>query len=251
MKYAVKINCSMANKKILNLNLACQAGEIWCLLGANGSGKTTLLHALAGLTSSPQNVIKFNEENILSLSYKQRAQIIGVLLQDQIVPFSGTVKEAIIAARYPYHTLWKKNDDEKYAEKILQLMHLSSLKNRLLNELSGGEQQRLHIAMLLAQDPAIYILDEPTNHLDLNKQMQIIKLLKSLAHEKRKIIITVMHDLNLIYQFADYVCFIYEDGQIEQGKTQELFCEEKLENLFQHKIKKIMTKEENVIWLAD
>lgn len=237
-----------------DLHIHCQQGSFWCLLGPNGSGKTTLLHTLAGLRDADDATIYLDDALFSTIPAKIRAQRIGVLLQDQPVPFACTVLEGLRMARYPYYSTWQHQLNktcESHIETILTAMDLYSLHHRYINELSGGEQQRFHIAMLLVQDPSVYILDEPTNHLDLRHQVQILHRLKMLAKEQGKIIIVALHDINLAYQFADHVCLLHENGETEAGKTSVLFDENRLSRLYQQTIKPAYMQNGRCLWVVD
>ena len=247
--FEAKINFLTLGKKIFckKLSIQFQPGDFCCLMGMNGSGKTTLLHTLAGLRQAETGSILLNQKPLNQYGEKERAKQIGLLLQDQITPFSNTVYDGLLAARFPHRDSTLNNS---HIQKALHTMGLIDLKNRLISELSGGEQQRLHIAMLLTQNPQIYILDEPTNHLDLRYQIKTLQLLKNLSKQENKIIIAVIHDINLVSQFADQVCFLYEDGSTEFGLTKELFHEDKLGLLYNQPIKKISSIDGNHFWFA-
>lgn len=224
-------------KRILaeNVHWKCMEGEFWCIMGGNGSGKTTLLQTLAGLNKNHLNNIHINQQPLSKLPHREKAKLIGILLQDQPSNMHNNILEAVSAARYPHLTRLQK-DSHQSLQKLLEKLDLLALANRQVKTLSGGEQQRLHIAMLLAQDPKILLLDEPTNHLDFKHQHEILQLLKEITTKEKKLTIIVLHDINLAAQFADRFCFIYPNKEVEIGSKQELLTEEKLSRLLQCKI---------------
>lgn len=223
-----------------NLNLNCKAGEFWCVIGPNGCGKTTLLHSLAGLKPQYRHQVLLNNIPLSDWPLKKQAQRIGLLLQEQTLNLLGTVKEALYLSRYPHQNHWQyqSEKDQEIVNDIINRMELSHIQNRLIHKLSGGEQQRLQIAMLLVQNPDILIVDEPTNHLDLNHQLKTLQLFKTLAKEKNKLVIAVLHDINLAYQFADHFCMILNGGKTLIGEKENVFTTDNLAILYQTKIKK-------------
>ncbi|MFH1334020.1 MAG: ABC transporter ATP-binding protein, partial [Pseudomonadota bacterium] len=170
---------------IQQLSFTCQPGEIWGILGPNGIGKTTLLHVLAGLKKPTSGRVFIAGKNILHMRPKERAQKIGLLPQQIYFPFPSTVLETAMTGRYPYSSNWfsENPEDIKIATQALELVGLHHLKQRPVSQLSGGEQRRLTLATLFAQNPDIYLLDEPTTYLDLQQRMHVLSILKKLAKE--------------------------------------------------------------------
>jgi iron complex transport system ATP-binding protein len=235
------LHLQRGNKVICqSLDLEFKAGEFWCLVGPNGSGKSSFIQALAGLLPINSGSINLQGTTLNKVAYKQRAQQIGLLQQDSETCLVSTVNDCMQAARYPHHC--SKEVDKQIIEQALQHLDLTEFKNRKATALSGGEQQRLQIAMLLAQNPAIYLLDEPTNHLDLNYQIKTLQLLKQLAKQENKLIIAAIHDINLAYQYANHACLFFEGGEIKSGKICEIFTESNLSLLYTLPLIKIKTE---------
>ena len=234
-----------------DLNLHCQRGEFWCLIGPNGSGKTTFLHTLAGLHKPTRGEIFLNNQSLRKISNKERAQQIGILLQDSESSLTNTVFETALVARYPHQQGWQSSaDDQQKVVQALTNMDLKNYASRKISSLSGGEQQRLHIAMVMAQDPIIYLLDEPTNHLDLNYQIKTLSLFKKQAQKENKLIIAALHDINLAYQFASHACLFFENGKIESGRLNEIFTIKNLSSLYNQTIEKIESGSK-AVWLCN
>lgn len=217
-----------------DLNITFEPGQLYCLLGANGSGKTSLLHTLSGLKQQSLAQVYYGETPVAELNPKTRACAIGVLLQDQQLPSLNTVYESLYAARYPHRALWQQPSkvDEQAIQYAIEAMALTPLLHQPIYQLSGGEQQRLLMGMLLAQTPEIYIVDEPTNHLDIYYQIRTLKCLKRLAKDNNKTVITVLHDINLAYQFADHVCLLHADGRTQNGPVQQTLTASALTQLY-------------------
>src|SRR3990167_2907962 len=239
---------SVGRKKVCQaLSLACKKGEFWCVLGPNGSGKTTLLHTLAGLRPAEKAQVFLRSQLLDTVPLKYRAEQVGLLFQDQPIPIAHTVYEGlrIVNARHR-----QNHSFTPHLENVLNLMDLTLLKNRLIHHLSGGERQRFNIAMLFMQNPDAFLLDEPTNYLDLRHQMKVLTLLKKLTRTEKKMMIAVVHDINLAYQFADQACFLYSTGVAKVGARDELFNEKTLSELYEEPIKKIISQEGQIYWHA-
>lgn len=221
-----------------DLQMTFEPGQLYCLLGANGSGKTSLLHTLSGLKSQSLAHVYYGDTLVSQLSAKERAVAIGVLLQEQQLPSLNTVYESLYAARYPHRALWQQPSkaDEQAIQFAIEAMELTALLHQPVYQLSGGEQQRLLMGMLFAQTPEIYIVDEPTNHLDIYYQIRTLKWLRQLAHRDNKTIITVLHDINLAYQFADNVCLLHADGRTRHGPVEDTLTACALSTLYHHPV---------------
>ena len=173
------LNLQIENK-VLCRNLSVQIGENqrWGLLGKNGAGKTTLLHALIGQRHASQGSIQLDGKSISDLKQRELASKVGILFQQGIEALPATVFETVMLGRHP-HTqslLWDDHKDIEIAESALAAFDLDKLKERPVDTLSGGELQRLALAMLLAQTPQLFLLDEPNNHLDVAFQVKLLSI---------------------------------------------------------------------------
>ncbi len=226
---------------IENLTLDIQYGQRWAVLGMNGAGKTTLLQTLAGLLPAQQGQIYLNDQALQQKSRRQIALKLGLLFQDQHELFPGTVMETILTGRHPHLRAWQweSADDKDKARKLLTAVDLDHYEQRQVTTLSGGERRRLGIATVLLQDPDLLLLDEPVNHLDLHHQQTILQLLNSTVQKKNKSLLMVMHDINLSAHYCDHVLMIFKDGKTRQGSTAELFQEDILSELYQHRIRRL------------
>ncbi len=243
------LNLQLGHKQLCQqLSTTFKAGELWCLLGPNGSGKTTLLHTLAGLHKPNGGLITLQGQPLTQLSPKKRAKQLGILLQQDQGLALATVYEALLAARHPHQNYWQSTSatDHQLLTNIMKQLELTKLQNQQVIELSGGERQRVHIGMLLAQNPDVLLLDEPTNHLDLKHQWLVLKLLRQLAHQEKKLIIMALHDINLAYEFSTHACLLYPGGIAQTGKTLDIFDEKSLGLLYNLELRKI--KSESQSW---
>jgi iron complex transport system ATP-binding protein len=208
-------------------------GEFIAILGQNGSGKTLTLHTLAGLRPAAAGSVKLDSEPMAALPRRKVARRIGVLLQDVEESFTTTAFESVLIGRHPHLApwQWEGREDERVAREALAQMDLADFADRRTDTLSGGEQRRVAIAGLLAQEPDIYLVDEPTNHLDPHHQLAVLALLRDLA-ARGATIISSLHDPTLAARFADRVLLLFGDGGWRLGRAAEVLTAETLSELY-------------------
>ncbi|UTC61956.1 ABC transporter ATP-binding protein [Treponema sp. OMZ 787] len=219
--------------KEISFSVLC--GESLCILGPNGCGKTTLLKSLAGLIDYSGEIL-LDGKNLKGIKHKDIAKKIAFLSQVSSIYFSYSVYDTVMMGRYArlenssFRSFSKK--DRAYVEKCLRAVDVWSLREKKIDELSGGQLQRVYLARTLAQEPEIILLDEPTNHLDLKNQTELIYLLKDICKTENKTVIGVFHDINLALQFADKLLFL-KDGKIASfGKKEDILTGEILQSVY-------------------
>jgi len=203
---------------IHNISFMVNTGESLCVLGPNGCGKSTLLKSIARLINYRGNVT-LNGQNTHAIPRKEFAKKIALLGQTAQVLFPYTVHETVSMGRYAYTTGFLKNlsaNDNDIIENIIAKLDIASIRDRMIDELSGGQLQRVFLARTLAQTPEVILLDEPTNHLDLKYQIELLTFLKSWVKESGKILVAVFHDLNLARQFGD-TALLMQNGTVASG----------------------------------
>jgi len=217
---------------IRRLDLAVQPGQCWGLLGRNGAGKTTLLHTLAGLRSASMGRIHLAGMALDRMSRRRVARRLGLLLQDRDYRFPQTVRESVLAGRYPHLGPWKEPgaDDHARVRDSLAKVGLLSLAERNVQTLSGGERQRVALAALLAQGPDLLLLDEPVSHLDLREQVRLLDLLRDLAGQGDGILMT-LHDPNHALGWCNRLMLLHR-GRVLCGDTHRLGSPRLLSRLF-------------------
>ncbi len=196
------------------LSVGFTGGELIAILGRNGSGKTLTLHTLAGLRAPAAGTVSLDGVPIDRLGRRALALRLGLLPQDLDEAFVATAIETVLIGRHPHLALWQweSAEDEQIARAALRAMDMDGFALRRTDTLSGGEQRRVAVAALLAQQPAIFLLDEPTNHLDPQHQLAVLSLFRELAKSQRTVI-TTLHDPTLAARFADRVLLLYGDGR--------------------------------------
>jgi len=212
------------NTVAANLNLTLNRGELICLLGPNGSGKSTLIRALCGMANPISGEIAINGHSYSDFSPRDRARQISVVLTDSISIGSMSVYSLVALGRHP-HTNWAGNlnrNDRKRIEWALDAVNSRALAERHLDELSDGERQKALIARALAQEAPIMLLDEPTAFLDLAHRVELIRILRDLAHNENLSILLSTHDLDLALRCADRLWLYNPDRTITDGPPEDL-----------------------------
>jgi iron complex transport system ATP-binding protein len=229
---------------IRNISFSMQKGESLCVLGPNGCGKSTLLKAINRIIDY-RGAISINGADISAATRKEMAKKIAILSQSAQVFFPYTVYETVSMGRYAYSQGFFKNpstDDKKIIENILIKLDIYDIKNRLIDELSGGTLQRVFLARTLVQTPELILLDEPANHLDLKHQIELLDFLKIWVGENGKMLISVFHDLNMARQFGD-TAIVMNNGEISAGgKIDEILNGEAINAVYGIDIREFMKK---------
>lgn len=202
-----------------DINISVTSGGFTIILGKNGSGKSTLLKLVAGLLDSDRGSIDIFGKDLTRLSLPQRARLIGFLPQFHRPVFPFTVFDVVLTGRAGYVNLIPKKQDRRAALASIQRVGIEHLTHRPFTELSGGEQQMVMIARVLAQEPRIILLDEPTAHLDFFNQVRILNLIKKFVATDLTVI-SVLHDPNIAFLYGDYFIFL-KDGKIFQHKDNQ------------------------------
>lgn len=232
------LSFSYGKKKVLeNISFALSSGEITGLLGPNGSGKSTLLLCLS-LFLNYKGRVYFNHKELKTLKNKLRAKTIALASQTPLFP-DLTVQEYLLLARFPYLSFLGNysQTDFKVIEDIADKLSLSTFFNRVLVELSGGEQKKMLLAKTLAQDTPFILLDEITSNLDPKICIDIASHLQKMSREQKKGILISSHDLNLAALFCSNLIFLKKGKIIAKGKTKEVFKTEILEEVYETKVK--------------
>lgn len=190
-----------------DINLELNAGEVGILLGKNGSGKTTLLKNILGILSPKGGAIYLNGKDLLKMKRQERARLIAYVPQN--IHFGAlTVFDSVLMGRISYFGIKASTADYEAVERILADMNLESYAMRSVEQLSGGERQKVAIARAMAQEPKLLIFDEPTGNLDIANEGLIIEEAKKLSREKNIAILSSIHDLNQALSFGDKFFFL-------------------------------------------
>lgn len=199
-----------------DVNIELDEGEILALVGPNGSGKSTLLKCLADFHSSRNGSVRIDGKDISEYSLNEKARKLGYVPQIENISFPSTVFDTILMGRKPYISWKPSQDDKKIVSDLIKKMELSDFAMRDINELSGGQRQKVFVARALAQQPEIMLLDEPTSNLDLKHQLEVLSIIKEQTKRGISSIIAI-HDLNMAIRYSDRIVMLKEGNVYASG----------------------------------
>ena len=225
-----------------NISLSIPSGAVTVIAGPNGCGKSTLLKALAGILPAAGSVT-IEGQDLLTIDRRERARKVAFLPQNRQVP-EITVKNLVLHGRFPYLSYPRRyrQEDLRIAEAAMAQMSVEELADRSLASLSGGQRQKVYIAMALAQDTPVVLMDEPNAFLDIAHQLQLMAQAKALA-EAGKTVVLVLHDLSLALEYADSLAVLYEGTCLFQGTPEAVFRSGCLDKAFGVKVRRFSTAE--------
>lgn len=209
-----------------HLNGVIHGGELTCLLGRNGIGKSTLLRTLSAFQPALEGEVLMGDAPLSTCSDKELSQRIGVVLTEKPDVRNMTVAEMVGMGRSPYTGFWGtlSENDRQIVDEALLLVGIGELRGRMIHTLSDGERQKVMIAKALAQQTSVIYLDEPTAFLDFPSKVEMLQLLRNLAHEEQKTIFLSTHDVELSLQLADTI-WLMEPNCLHIGTPQHLALE--------------------------
>ncbi len=233
----------VGKKKILNnLSFEASQGQVFAIIGANGAGKSTLLKLLCRDLTPSAGYILFNDKNLTTYPQKQLALMRSVLTQRHTISLSFTVTELVLMGRYPHFDHQPSNHDLDMVTKAMQGTGISHLAERTYDTLSGGEQQRVQLARVIAQIQDVpggwLFLDEPTNGLDLLHQQQLLKQARQMADNGYGVI-CILHDINLASMYADKILMLKDGEQLSFGAPDKVINYENIHQAFGIRVKLI------------
>lgn len=237
----IKVNnlhSGYGDKEVLRgINFYIDSPKFIGIVGANGCGKTTLLKVLSGSLKAWQGTVFVQGLEVNKIDPKYRAKSLSYVSQENFCEFSFSCYDIIMMGRLPFLKRFQNEGklDRDIVETVMELTNTWTFKEKSLNELSGGEKQRVYIARALAQKTNILLLDEPVSHLDIKYQVEILTLLKKLS-QKGHLVLTVLHDLNLVAQFCDQVMIMKEGTILSQGVPGQILVPSNIQDAFSIKV---------------
>jgi len=236
VSYAYSPNPSQAPLFTLEASsFQARAGEILAILGPNASGKSTLLKLIAGALAPLSGRVLLDGFVTHALSTKVRAQRIAMVQQESPLLFPSRAWEFVLQGRHPYgrSLRFENESDILIARNALAQVGAAHLSDRFMDQISGGEKQRVILARALAQQPLLLLLDEPTLHLDIGAQVDLLDTLRRLAVSNRYTVVVVTHELNLAAAYADQVVLLQRGKSLRVGPPAAVYQRELLEQVFQ------------------
>jgi iron complex transport system ATP-binding protein len=198
-----------------DVSLDVPQGGLLGLIGPNGSGKSTLLKLASGLLCPSRGRIRLDGVDVRSMSARVLARRLAVVAQERPIGFEFTVREVVAMGRTPYVARFGRESraDRRAIRDAMNLADVEQLSDRSIRDVSGGERQRVFLALALAQQPRVLLLDEPTTHLDLGHQVRFLSIVRRRAEEGCTVLLAI-HDLTMAGQTVDRVALI-ERGRIQ------------------------------------
>lgn len=230
------VSYKIKNKTILsNINLEFNKGIFYSIIGPNGSGKSTIVRAIANELDLSNGQISIMSKVREDLHQKDFAQIISILRQFIEIEEYINVYELLTYGRAMHKSIFRalNNEDRVIIDEIVTKTKIEELLDRDITSLSGGEKQRVLLAMCLIAKPKVLILDEPTNHLDIKFQIELLNIIKQINVEENTTVICIIHDINLAIKFSDEI-IVLKDGQIiANGLSKDIINEEMIYDVFE------------------
>jgi len=220
------------------VDLCLEAGRMIGVIGPNGAGKSTLVRLLSRLLTPAQGRIRLNGHSLARWRPADLARVLAVVPQSPELPPTFTAWELVLMGRTPYMG-WMGQESELDRAVACQAMEETGtyhLANRLISQLSGGEQQRVIIARALAQEPQVLLLDEPTAHLDINHQVETLSLIARLVRERELAALAIFHDLNLAAQYCGELVLLDQGQIVAQGTPHDVLTPPVLQQVYGIKV---------------
>jgi len=214
--------------------------EMLGIVGPNGAGKSTLIRCINRILNPQKGYILLDEKKITEMHRMELAKKMGYIPQSTSQTFPATVFDTVLLGRRP-HIGWRSSeeDNEKVLD-VLELMDIEDLAMRDINELSGGQEQRVYIARALAQEPEVLLLDEPTSNLDIQHQLEVMEIIKDLVMNKGISAIMAVHDLNLASRYTDRVIIMKEGKIFDAGNPSDVLTPENIRSVYNVEAKVII-----------
>ena len=195
-----------------NVSFDIEPGKFLAILGNNGVGKSTLLKCFNHILKPDAGQVLLDGENLLAESTREVAKKVAFVSQS--VPNTQlTVHDVVMLGRRPYMKWGFTEEDHMIVHDAMHRLDVEDMRGRFLNQLSGGEKQKVMLARALAQQPKVLLLDEPTSALDIQNQYGVLKMVRDICHKDNRIAAVVIHDLNLALRFCDRFLLL-KDGQV-------------------------------------
>ena len=213
-----------------DISFTAEPGKVLAILGNNGVGKSTLLKCFNHILRPDAGQVLLDGEDLLKKNAREVAKQVAFVSQS--VPSTQlTVHDVVMLGRRPYMTWGFTEEDHAIVHEAMHRLDVEDLRGRFLNQLSGGEKQKVMLARALAQQPKVLLLDEPTSALDIQNQYAVLKTVRSICHKDNMIAIMVIHDLNLALQFCDRFLLL-KDGQVYRHGDRSILDSQALKDVY-------------------
>ncbi|MFB7249202.1 ABC transporter ATP-binding protein [Microbacterium sp. NPDC056234] len=232
------------DRVVHDVSLQLRPGAVTALIGPNGSGKSTVLRSLARLHPIDEGTVHIGDAESRALNAKDFARTVAMLSQSRPHPSGLEIRDVVAFGRHPHRGRFSGMSaaDRTAIDGALALTGLTEMAHRAVDELSGGELQRVWLATCLAQDTGILLLDEPTNHLDLRYQIETLELVRDLA-DRGTALGVVLHDLDHAASVADEVVLVHRGRVRAAGSPEDVLTSENLSEVYGLRIDTVVDAE--------
>ena len=215
-----------------SLSFSAGSGEIVALVGPNGSGKSTLIKTLASVHHQSSERILIDDADIDTIDPVDLATMVGYVPQHFTYTLYSTVFETVLLGRRQ-HIKWSVSDEElTRVQQSLDSLEMGDMAGKYMDQISGGERQKVFIARALAQDPKIFLFDEPTSALDIRYQIEVMETMRNVTWQRGTAMIIAVHDLNLAYRYSDKVLLLNHGKMVGYGKPEEVLTPECIRKVY-------------------
>ncbi|TYL50103.1 ABC transporter ATP-binding protein [Nocardioides sp. BGMRC 2183] len=231
------------------VSVQLEAGAVTALIGPNGSGKSTVLRSLARLHPITDGRVRVDGADAAPLSSRDFARRVTLLSQSRPHPSGLVVRDVVAFGRHPHRGRFAAVSDADRAaiDHAMAVTGITGMADRAVDQLSGGELQRVWLATCLAQDTGVLLLDEPTNHLDLRYQVEILDLVRDLADHHDTALGVVLHDLNHAASVADRVVLLHQGRIRAAGAAVDVLTSEHLSEVYGLPIRTVVDPETGLV----
>ena len=212
------------------VSFSLEDGQFLAILGNNGAGKSTMLKCFNQILRVEGGHVWMDGEDLLTMTHREVAQRVAFVSQN-IPSTQMTVHDVVMLGRRPYMRWGFTEEDHRIVHEAMDRLHLSDMRGRFLNELSGGERQKVMLARALAQQPKVLLLDEPTSSLDIQIQYQVLDIVRDICRTSTITAVMVIHDLNLALRFCDRFLLL-KDGQVYRSGDSSILDRQALREVY-------------------
>lgn len=222
------------NIVIKDFSIDINNGEIVSIIGPNGCGKSTLINAITGLLKIRSGTLTLDSKSYEEFGKKELAREIATLSQMHEAPVDFLVKELVSYGRIPYSGFFGTNtkEDQNIIDWAMRKTKVKHLENKCINQISGGQLQRVWLSTILAQQPNILFLDEPTTYLDIAHQLEMMKIIRELKEKDNKGIVMVLHDISQAVEISDKIVIIHEGNKLAEGNPIEVVTSDTMKKVY-------------------
>ena len=235
----VNASCGYEGVPVLkNVSLCLRQGEIVCILGPNGIGKTTVFRSVLGFLKLIEGEILLDGVSKSRISQKEFSRSVGYVPQGHEPPFPYTVPDVVVMGRASHLKSFEAPGIREYriADRVMELLGISYLREKIYTQISGGERQMVLIARALAQNPKLLVMDEPTANLDFGNQIRVLECIKGLSGSGLGVLMTT-HNPDHAFLCCDRVILLTKHKEVLEGPVNEIVTEENLHRAYGVEVK--------------